>query len=39
MRKNVKNINFKKILKELFIISLGCAIYSFAIMHFNVPNK
>jgi len=34
-----KNLNFTKILKELFIISLGCAIYSFAIMHFNVPNK
>ena len=39
MEKNYKNLNFTKILKELFIISLGCAIYSFAIMHFNVPNK
>ena len=39
MEKTFKNLNFTKILKELFIISLGCAIYSFAIMHFNVPNK
>ena len=39
MEKNFKNLNFTKIFKELFIISLGCAIYSFAIMHFNVPNK
>lgn len=39
MEKNLKNLNFKKIIKELFIISLGCAIYSFSIMHFNVPNK
>ena len=39
MEKNLKNLNFIKIIKELFIISFGCAIYSFAIMHFNVPNK
>lgn len=39
MEKNFKNLNLMKIIKELLIISLGCAIYSFAIMHFNVPNK
>ena len=39
MEKSFKNLNIKKIFKELFIISLGCAIYSFSIMHFNVPNK
>lgn len=39
MEKNFKNLNLMKIIKELIIISLGCAIYSFAIMHFNVPNK
>ena len=39
MEKNLKNLNFIKIIKELSIISFGCAIYSFAIMHFNVPNK
>ena len=39
MEKKYQNLNLTKIFKELFIISLGCAIYSFAIMHFNVPNK
>ena len=39
MEKSFKNLNIKKIFKELFIISLGCAIYSFSIMHFNVHNK
>ena len=39
MEKNYKNLNLTKIFKELLIISLGCAIYTFAIMYFNVPNK
>lgn len=34
-----KNIDTKKIIKELFFIALGCVLYSFALLHFNVPNN
>lgn len=34
-----KNTDTKKIIKELFFIALGCVIYSFALLHFNVPNN
>ena len=39
MNKKLKKQSIKKIAKELFFISLGCAIYSFALLHFNVPNQ
>ncbi len=39
MSLKLDKVDIKKIAKELIFICLGCAIYSFAIMHFNVPNK
>ena len=39
MGEKLKKQNIKKIVKELFFIALGCAIYSFALLHFNVPNQ
>ncbi len=39
MNEKLKKQSIKKIAKELFFISLGCAIYSFALLHFNVPNQ
>ena len=39
MNEKFKKQGIKKIAKELFFISLGCAIYSFALLHFNVPNQ
>ncbi|MGX7111596.1 YitT family protein [Gemella cuniculi] len=39
MKLDFKSINKKKITKELFFIALGCAVYSFSLLHFNVPNK
>ena len=39
MSEKFREQNIKRIVKELFFISLGCAIYSFALLHFNVPNQ
>lgn len=39
MEKKLKNQDILKIVKELFFIALGCVLYSFALLHFNVPNK
>ena len=38
MKQEKKVVNKKRIAKELFFIMLGCAVYSFALLHFNVPN-
>ena len=38
MSLKLDKVDIKKIAKELIFICLGGAIYSFAIMHFNVPN-
>ena len=39
MSEKFREQNIKRIVKELFFIALGCAIYSFALLHFNVPNQ
>lgn len=35
----MKNIDYKKLTKELFMISLGCAIYAFGFNHLIIPSK
>ncbi|MDO4814630.1 MAG: YitT family protein [Gemella sp.] len=35
----LKNLDYKKLVKELILISLGCAIYAFAFTHFIMPSK
>ena len=39
MEKVFGKTNKVKLIKELFFIALGCAVYAFALLHFNVPNK
>lgn len=39
MNISLKNANVRKKIKELVIIAIGCAMYAFALMTFNVPNE
>lgn len=35
----MKSRDYKKIIKELFMISLGCGLYAIALTHLLIPNK
>ena len=36
---NSKKKNYKKLIKELILISLGCAVYGFSFTHLIIPSK